>query len=477
MKRSTNGSASVIAVLAVLLTWAWGTNALAAGEPKRVNIVVFMADDHSFVDSTVFGSKQVRTPNMARIAKAGAAFTHLFVASPSCAPSRTALLTGLMPARNGAEANHAAPRKDLTTLPTHLRRLGYTVAAFGKVAHYKMADRFGFDHVDPKHAVESVAQYLKGHDRAKPLCLFIGTHKPHVPWPEIKDYEPAKLTPPPHLADTDETRQYLAKYFTAVTQMDQELGEIYDLVRAQLEGETLFIYLSDHGAQWPFGKWNLYDAGIRVPMLAVWPGRIAPGSRVDAMLSTVDLLPTFVELAGGNPPKDIDGKSFANVLRGQAKEHRSEIHATHTNDGRFNIYPIRCLRTRDHAYILNLHPEWAHTTHIDLAQPKDGLGYWLSWKAAAKTDKTASALVRRYHERPKEELYDLRTDPWQQSNLAADPKQAERLRSMRAQLAAWMKAQGDEGRVLVEPRRLDDPQSWQTPHKMAPKKKDAAKQP
>ena len=447
-----------------------GEGQIFAGEVKQVNIVIFIADDHGFADSTVYGSNQVRTPNMARIAKAGMTFSHMFVASPSCAPSRAALLTGLMPARNGAEANHTAPHATVATLPTILRRLGYSVAAFGKVAHYKMADRFDFDHVDPRHATDTVAKFLKLHDTAKPLCLFVGTHKPHVPWPDKQGYDPAKLKPPPNCVDTPQTREYLAKYYTAVTQMDQELGEIYDLARAYFKDDVLFLYLSDHGAQWPFGKWNLYDAGIRVPSLAVWPGRMTPGARSDAMISSVDLLPTLVEVAGGKAPEDLDGQSFAKVLRGEAQEHRSEVHASHTNDGRFNVYPIRCLRTRQFSYILNLHPDWAHTTHIDLAQAKDGLGYWLSWKTVGKNDPTAAALVKRYHERPKEELYDVEADPWQFKNLAGDPRHAEQLKSMRERLTNWMRMQRDEGRALVEPRRLDDPASWRNPIPLEPKK-------
>jgi N-sulfoglucosamine sulfohydrolase len=464
-------SNQLILASALLVAMFAGEGRTCASEPRKVNIVVFIADDHGYADSTVYGSKHVHTPNMERLAKAGATFTHMFVASPSCAPSRAALLTGRMPARNGAEANHSAPHASITTLPTYLRRLGYVVAAFGKVAHYKMADRFGFDHVDPNHTTAAVTRFLKKHDAGKPLCLFVGTHKPHVPWPETRGYDPSTLKPAPHAVDTPETRAYLAKYYTAVTQMDEELGEIYDAVRAHFNDDVLFLYLTDHGAQWPFGKWNLYDAGIRVPFLAVWPGRIAPGSRSDAMISSVDLLPTFVELAGGQVSKDLDGRSFARVLRGETKEHRSEIYASHTNDGRFNVYPIRCVRTRELAYILNLHPDWAHTTHIDQAQPRDGLGYWLSWQTAGKNDKSAAALVKRYHQRPKEELYDVQADPWQLKNLAGDPKYSERLKSMRAQLANWLRSQGDEGRVLVEPRLLSDPDSWRNPMKAEPKNK------
>ena len=98
----------------------------------KPHIVVFLGDDHSLLDSEVYGSTEVRTPNMQRLAATGITFTHAFVASPSCAPSRAALLTGLMPARNGAEANHSRPRPEIKKLPAYLRELGYEVVAFGK---------------------------------------------------------------------------------------------------------------------------------------------------------------------------------------------------------------------------------------------------------------------------------------------------------------------------------------------------------
>ena len=117
----------------------------------------------------------------------------------------------------------------------------------------------------------------------------------------------------------------------------------------------LFLYTSDHGAQWPFSKWNLYDAGIRTPFIAAWPGVIQPGARSDAMVQWIDLLPTLIEFAGGKPPEGIDGRSFADVLRGKRTTHRDVIYTTHSGDGTMNVYPIRALRTRR----LEIHPESA----------------------------------------------------------------------------------------------------------------------
>ena len=443
--------------LAFVLSGLWLTHAAdGGGAPSlpRPNMVIFLSDDHGYLDSEVYGAKDVRTPNMVRLAKAGMAFTHCFVASPSCAPSRAAMLTGLMPARNGAEANHSKPRAEIRKLPAYLQESGYEVAGFGKVAHYNHDLDYGFDHYDKRHAPEVVREFLEKRDRTRPLCLFVGAHAPHVPWSTNATYKPAAvLVPAPHV-DTPATRNFRARYYTDVSKADSELGAIYDLARAQLGTNLLFIYTSDHGAQWPFGKWNLYDAGIRVPFIASWPGVITPGSRSEAMVSWIDILPTLADFAGAASPRDIDGRSFAGVLRGRTHQHRDRIFSTHSADGRMNIYPMRSLRTRDWKYIANPHPEYQYTTHIDAAQDRDGVKYWRSWQAAALTNAAAAQIVKRYESRPREELYDLQADPLEQRNLVADAAHADRLKEFRGELEQWMTAHGDKQTVFGKPRLL-----------------------
>ena len=104
-----------------------------AAAARKPNLVFFISDDHSALDSSVYGSPDIKTPNMDRLAKAGLTFDRAFAASPTCAPSRGAMLTGLMPARNGAEPNHSKPRAEIKKLPAYLQELGYEVVAFGKV--------------------------------------------------------------------------------------------------------------------------------------------------------------------------------------------------------------------------------------------------------------------------------------------------------------------------------------------------------
>ena len=452
---------------------------VVAAESTKPNIVIFLSDDHSLLDSTVYGSKEVKTPNMQRLANAGLVFERAFVASPSCAPSRAAMLTGLMPARNGAEPNHSKPRAEIKKLPAYLKELGYELVSFGKVSHYQHTGDYGFDHFAHDKFHEDVAipegvKWLRARKSDKPLCIFFGTNWPHVPWPDTAEgFDPAAVHIPATHVDTPKTRDARAKYYAAVARMDAELGQVFDAAKEVLGANTFFLHTSDHGAQWPFGKWNCYDAGIRTPMIAVWPGRIAAGKRTDAMVSWIDLLPTLVDVAGGTPPKDIDGRSFAAVLRHPQQAHRDKIFTTHSGDGRMNCYPIRSVRTADWKYIRNLHPEYYYTTHVDLVQAEDGPGYFASWDAKAKTDPAAAAVVNRYHERPAEELYDLRADPQELKNLAADPKQKARLAVLRAEVDQWMKENGDTGRTFSEPRLLTDPKRAEPPPaaKNAKKKK------
>ena len=436
---------------------------------RRPNIVVFLTDDQSKLDAQPYGAKDLRTPNMQRLADVGICFDRAFVASPSCAPSRAALLTGLSPARNGAEANHTKPRAEIKKWPAYFQELGYEVVAFGKVSHYRYTIDYGFDHFEhdtfhDHEAIPAAAAWLRARKRdgAKPLVFMVGSNWPHVPWPEAKSgFDPAKLRLPAGSIDTPATREWRAKYAAAVLKADDDMGVVLDAVRECLPRETIILFSADHGAQWPFGKWNLYESGVGVPLIVSWPGVIKPGSRSAAMVSWIDFLPTLVEAAGGTAPAGIDGRSFLPVLRGQSTGHRDRIFTTHANDGRFNVYPSRAVRDERWKYIRNLHPEFAFTTHIDLVAGNLGQrAFFSTWEKAAQSDPAAAAILQRYHARPGEELYDLSVDPDEQRNLAAEPQQAATLARLRGELDGWMKAQGDQQQVFVAPRLLSDPKSY-----------------
>jgi N-sulfoglucosamine sulfohydrolase len=437
------------------------------GAPKP-NLVLFISDDLGQIECSPYARKDgptpARTPNMQRLAEAGMTFTQAFVASPSCAPNRATLLTGLYTARHGAVNNHDKPRAAIKKWPAYLRELGYEVVAFGKVSHYKHTTDYGFDHFayDGFHdhrGIAAAVELLAKRDpaKAKPLCLIVGTNWPHVPWPDdAEGYDATTLRLPPTMIDTPATRTALARYLTACAKADTDLGVIYDAAEKHLGANTLFLFTSDHGAQLPFGKWNCYDAGIRVPLIAKWSGVIAANSRTKALVSWVDLLPTFIEAAGGAPPasgfgaEQIDGRSFLGVLNGKAEAHREQVFAAHNRDQNMNVYPIRSVRTENWKYIKNLLPNARHTTHIDKQPARHE--YWPTWIEKAKADSRASDLVMRYHTRPEEELYDLAADLFEERNLAAMPEHADRLGRMRKDLRDWMDQNRDVGLSASPPK-------------------------
>ncbi len=428
-----------------------------AEESRRPDIVIFLTDDLSLGDCSIYNPQcGIRTPNMERVAREGLTFNLAFVASPSCAPSRGALLTGVSPARNGAMFNHTVPEQRFKRWPAYFQELGYEVVAIGKVAHYETVRQYGFDHCShfkyhQDECIDEAIAWLEKRTSGKPLCLFVGSNWPHVPWPEKHNYPPERLPLPPTFVDTPETREFRARYAAAVENADRDLGKVYDAMRKQMPAETLFLFTSDNGSQFPFGKWNCYDAGVHMPLVAVWPGKVAAGKRTDAMVTWEDILPTCIEAARGTPPAcgtgpgEITGRSFLGVLRGQTSEHRTRIFATHSGDGNMNEYPIRSVRSPEWRYIRNLDPKAEHHTHVDKAVLEKGRAYWLSWERKAAGDSKAAAIVKRYHTRQAEELYNVKADPYEQQNLASDATMAKVLDQFRGELNSWMKSQDDRG--------------------------------
>ena len=447
-----------VAVAVVVVLLAWPAAVGFAAEGRRPHVVLFIADDYTWYDCGAYGARDIRTPNVDRLARGGMRFELAFAASPTCTPSRSAIYSGLYPFRSGAHANHSLVNDGVRTMPHYLRELGYRVVLAGKT-HVGPRERFPFEYLKDSNVMPAgknhvlwtdlntgaVDALLAGHDREKPLCLVVCSHSPHVYWPENEGYEAGKIALPPGMLDTPETRAVRCRYYTDVTHMDRQVGQVLDsLEKHGFAAETLFAFTADQGAQFPFAKWNLYDAGIRAPLIVRWPGKVKEGSATRAMVSLIDLLPTFIEAAGGTPPEGIDGRSFLPVLLGKAEGHRDRTFAAHTGDGNMNRSPMRCVRTGRFKYILNLAPKNVYETHISAGAGVDGKTYWDSWKRLAERDAAAKAVVERYHRRPAEELYDVENDPHEQRNLLNDPAHTETLAGLRDSLRGWRVEQGED---------------------------------
>ena len=452
-----NRTAFIVAVLTLAGLPAWALAQAPAGH--RPDIVVFIADDMSVLDSAAYGPTDIPGPNMAALAKAGLRFDRAYATSPTCAPSRAALLTGCYNLRNGAMWNQQPPHADVKKWPAYFQSLGYEVVAIGKVAHYGQVRQYGFDYAaffnyHQDVCVQRSVDWLAARHSDKPLLLMVGTNFPHVPWPRAGILDAATLSLPAKIADTPETRAARTHYDAAVARADSDLGLVRAAAAKYLPADTLFVFSADQGSQWPFAKWTLYEAGLHVPLIVAWPGHVTAGRHTPAMVSWVDLLPTLLAAAGADPATaapGIDGQSFLPVLTGVTDVARDRVFGTHSGDGNINVYPARSVRLGSWKYIRNLASGTEFHCHIDL-RPQD-TNYWPSWVAHAKTDATTAGLVQQYLHRPAEELYDLSADPNERNDLAADPAHAADLARCRAALDQWMAANHDQGIASDEAAR------------------------
>jgi uncharacterized sulfatase len=446
-----------IACIAVIV----GCAGLSAQETKpptrRPDIVLFLADDMTWLDCGVYGSKTVRTPNLDRLARSGMRFDRMFTATAMCSPTRQQLYTGLFPVRNGAFPNHSKVKPGTRSMVHYLRDLGYRVALAGK-QHIGPKDSFPFEHFGAGRRqrgakqlglpVGEMAEFL-ARDRRQPCCLVVASSEPHAPWNrgDASAYPPAGLDVPPYLCDTPETRAALSKYYAEITFMDRQVGKCLELIDQHGDpAQTLVLWTSEQGSQLPFAKWTCYELGLHTGFIVRWPGRVEPGTSTAAMTQYVDVVPTLLEAVGGRVPAGLDGRSFLAVLEGRQGRHRDHVFGVHTTRGIIQgsrCYPIRSIRGERFKYIENLNAAEEPFSNI-IAGADHGSDVVLSWR---RQGGAAAARARAYRIRPPVELYDLEADPYERHNLAGRPGHRQRIERLRGLLHAWMEQQGDAGKA------------------------------
>ena len=460
---------NVMLFLQILLFISTGLLCHGAGDSARPpNLLLFLADDMTFTDLGCYGNPDVRTPHLDRLASEGIRFTRFYSSAPTCSPLRQSLFTGLYPVRNGAHPNHSRVYDGIKSIPHHLRPLGYRVGIVGK-RHEAPASAFPFEMLGGTHGDSGKspdgedlpldkAREFMARDSSQPWCLFVTSNQPHTPWNrgDASVYPPSELTIPPYLVDTPVQRQELSKYYAEITYMDGQVGQVLShLKELDVEDNTLILWLSEQGSQFPFCKWTCYDTGIHAAAILRWPQRVKSGRISDALISYVDIVPTFVDLAGGDTSSlGFDGKSFVSVLEDKTQRHNDTVFAVNTTRGIYSgseAYGIRAATDGRWLYIRNLHPSQQFQNVITHRN-----NVFISWKNASSN--FASQQVARYLRRPAEELYELKTDPWCLRNIAGKASTGDIQGKLSASLDAWMKQQGDQGDATERAAKGRQPQ-------------------
>jgi uncharacterized sulfatase len=435
---------------------------LSAGKSKSnpPNVMIVIGDDMTWHDCEPYGSGQVRTPNMKALADEGMRFDRMFTTTAMCAPTRQQLYTGMYPVRSGAYPNHSRVYDGVKSVAHYLKDLGYRVGLIGKT-HIKPPASYPFEYLKGNaSSVDSIAEFVN-RDKSQPYLLMVASNEPHGPWSkgDPAAYPQEKIDVPPYFVDNETTREAMAKYLAEITFLDGQLGDCMKIIDESGSKEnTIAIFTSEQGASFPAGgKWTCYDTGLKTAFIVRWPGRVKAGSSTKAMTQYIDVVPTLIEAAGGDPKaiktgradakgyKGFDGMSFLSVLEGASDKLRDYVFGAHTTRGIINgseCYPIRSVRSSRYKYIANLNHEVVFTNALTKGGANSILG---SWKETGKSSKAAAERAKAYQYRSAEELYDMENDPWEMNNLAADVKYAKVRNKLKSVLRQWMVQQGDKG--------------------------------
>lgn len=429
------------------------------------NVLMIIGDDCTFSDLSIHGGTNVQTPNIDRLAADGLQFTHAYVSMAICLPCRTELYTGLYPHRSGATWNHAAARPGTKSICHYLGDLGYRVALTGKYhvvprASFPFKKISGFEQGCVKRTAEhdvAAIQEFMAESNADSFCLVVGLVTPHAPWTvgDPTHFDPQKLKLPPYMADTEQTRLDYARYLAEVEVMDRQVGDVLTaLGQSGKADHTLVLFTSEQGAQFPGCKWTNWEQGVHTALVARWPNHVKPGGKTDALVQYADVLPTLIEIAGGDVESlDLDGSSFLDVLSGERADHRPYAFAMHNNVPEGPPYPIRSVRDPEFHYIRNLNSEATYIERHVMGRSEHN-PYWSTWMYNAPVNPHAYAMIQRFMHRPQEELYRTGEDPFEMNNLATDPEYADVRQRLSAELDRWIAEQGDPG------MKLDTREAW-----------------
>lgn len=409
-----------------------------------------------------YGDSTVATPNIDRLAREGVVYTNAFANSPVCAAARATIITGMYgtsigsmhhrtgkPSQAAVQRNkdayakipayEAIPPAEVRCFPELLRRAGFYTTNNSKTdCQFKL----------PVTVWDVSSRKAHWRNRAKDQRFFSvfnntrthesGTFPNARRSPRVVD--PASVNVPPYYPDTPLVRADIARTYDNIAEMDKWVGsKLKELSDDGLLENTIVVFFGDHGVGLPRGKRAIYDSGTRVPLIVRWPDGHDAGTTNDSTVSFVDFAPTVLSMAGVAIPEHLHGRAFAGASSKEstgrvyinADRHDSETDCTRSvTDGRFR-------------YVLNLRPELPRLYPVAYAESipmmadihalqESGNATEAQWQIVSKT-------------KPREEFYDNADDPHEVVNVINDPSHAERIETMRNELAAWMTMTNDMG--------------------------------
>lgn len=486
---------------------------------ERPNILWIDIDDQS-PWYNVYGDKTVSTPNLDALANEGVVFERAYAASPVCAPSRSAMITGVYPIRAGTHDMRAGRvpdyqihlPKEITTVPEIMRKAGYetynahkddynfaydrrNLYSFGNPMHpYSPGSRDdearksdskkgGYKAVSKKQLMEMGFTAEKADKMLAELNKDKGTGKVNYKglrgngsWRDVKEgpffgqlsipggksvekineqlrsyglqpVDPADVRVPAQYPDIPQVRQHVADHYNSVQRTDHKVGELVQQFKDEgLWGNTVFILYSDHGSDLPRSKGYVYKEGLHIPFIIAAPGMdiIGSGGRSD-LVNLMDIAATTLGLAGIEIPEFMDAKDIF------AKDyHRDYIYSSSDRWGNV-IDRARSVTGEQFHYIRNFKLDrplfnWGAYEMVAKMRDPDGTTTSLmAMRRMADEGKLQGAQMAPYSERVAEELYDLKNDPDEVNNLAADPAYQKQLIKMRKALLYWIADTDDKG--------------------------------
>jgi N-sulfoglucosamine sulfohydrolase len=418
----------------------------ASSAIARPNILLIVSEDNG-PELGCYGDPYARTPNLDRLAADGVRFERAFVPYSVCSPSRAVFLTGLYAHQNGqiGLATHKFALYDPKTPNafTLLKAAGYRTGLIGKLhvnpesafpVDFRKITGANFGRRKMEEYSNAAAEFFNASD--EPFFLSINYPDAHLPFHRQQFGRPqapltgADVKPLPWVGvDSPRLREVTADYYNCMARLDDGVGLLLKELEASGKADdTLIVYIGDHGAQFPRGKVSVYEGGLKIPFIIKWPRdfELESDAILDQLVSTVDILPTFLEAADQEIPSRLPGLPLQRLCDASGSEWRQYIYGFTTGSYPHAFQLRWSIRDDRYKLLLSLLPGEENLGSYMYLEPTFRIklpSRFTAEEQASALPSVAAALAR-FRTPPQFELFDLLSDPHEWNNLADDPDMA-----------------------------------------------------